>query len=112
MPRQRLKIDPGTVERLASINCSNAEIAAVIGCHVRTIERQFPEQIAKGRLTGKASLKRKMWEVAMAGNVPMMMWLSKIMLGYREDMKELGEGDEDVILETEWTRGDAKEDNS
>lgn len=85
MPKLRVKIEPGTVERLASINCSNAEIAAVIGCHVRTIERRYLDYVHRGREVGKSSLKRKMWDIAMSGNVPMLIWLSKVMLGYREE---------------------------
>lgn len=84
MARPKLEIDPNLVEELAGINCTVQEISAVIGCDKRTLERRFAAEIEKGRERGKSSLKRKMWETAQGGNVVMMIWLSKQMLGYTE----------------------------
>ncbi len=86
MARPKSKIDPEVVKKLASINCSYAEIAAVIGCDASTLTRRgFTQVIQKGRDIGKSSLKRKMWDIAINGNVTMCIWLSKIMLGYKEE---------------------------
>lgn len=85
MARPRLKIDLDQVEKLAAINCTNTEIAAVLGCDSSLLSKpRFSGVIAKGRERGKMSLKRKMWDTAMGGNVTMQIWLSKQMLGYTE----------------------------
>jgi len=81
--RPRLELDERQIHELASINCSLAEIAAVMDCAVSTLEN-YQEVIEKARNTGKQSLKRKQWEVAMSGNVTMLIWLGKIQLGQRD----------------------------
>lgn len=81
MARPKLEIDPAQVEKLAAIGCSMAEIGAVLSCSPDTLQRRFAAVIEKGREHGKASLKRKQYEVAMSGNVSMLIWLGKIKLG-------------------------------
>jgi hypothetical protein len=88
MARPRKDIKPEQVESLAAINCSYAEIAAVVGCDVSMLNRRFKQAIEKGRDQGKSSLKRKMWETAMNGNCTMMIWLSKQMLGYTDKVEQ------------------------
>lgn len=88
MARPKKDIDPDQVETLAGINCTVAEIAAVVKCDKRTLERRFAANIEKGREHGKSSLKRKMWDIAMGGNVTMCIWLSKQMLGYTDKVEE------------------------
>jgi hypothetical protein len=56
-------------------------MAAVLGCDEKTLSNRFSQAIKEGRETGKMSLKRKQWEVAMKGNVAMLIWLGKIQLG-------------------------------
>lgn len=53
------------VKVLSGMNCSHAEIAAVIQCNERTIRRKYARAVEEGRLNGKASLKRRMWQCAM-----------------------------------------------
>lgn len=85
MGRPRKEISEAQVESLAAINCSYAEIAAVVGCDVSMLNRRFKQVIEKGRDQGKSSLKRKMWDIAInKGNVTMCIWLSKQMLGYTD----------------------------
>lgn len=50
---------------LAGMNCSMDEIHAVVKIPVRSLQRKFGVVIDQGRLNGKASLKRKMWQCAM-----------------------------------------------
>lgn len=82
--RPKLVFDAATVGRLASIDCTMSEIAAVLGCSVDTLERNYAEVIRAGREKGTASLKRKQVEVAMKGNTMMLIWLGKQRLGQRE----------------------------
>ena len=82
--RPRLELDERQIHELASFNCSLDEIAAVMNCDVKTLTSNYSQVIEKARGTGKQSLKRKQWEVAMSGNVTMLIWLGKIQLGQRE----------------------------
>lgn len=75
------------VEKLAMINCSWVEIAAVIGLSEKTCRRRFDQAYKNGLGKGRSSLKRKMYEVAMKGNATMMIWLSKNMLGYADKVE-------------------------
>jgi hypothetical protein len=79
--RKLLKIDPRLVEKLAAIQCSHAEMAAVLGCSADTLERRFAAVIKKGRETGKSSLKRAQFKLALSGNPTMLIWLGKQYLG-------------------------------
>lgn len=73
------------IELLAGYGCTLEEIAAVAGCSARTLARRHADAIDRGRLLGKASLRRRMWDTAINdGNVTMMIWLSKTMLGMHE----------------------------
>lgn len=89
MGRPRKEISEAQVESLAAINCSYAEIAAVVGCDVSMLNRRFKQVIENGRDQGKSSLKRKMWDIAInKGNVTMCIWLSKQMLGYTDKVEQ------------------------
>lgn len=81
MARPRLEIDTDQVTKLAALDCTNAEIAAVVGISIGTLERRCRQEIADGREQGKASLRRKQWEIAMKGNPTMLIWLGKQRLG-------------------------------
>ena len=104
MARPRKKIDPAQVEKLAAINCSYAEAAAVLGCSPDTIQRRFAAVFKKGREQGRMSLKRKMWDHAMNGNTTMMIWLSKQMLGYTDKLEQKQKIDqtEKQVIEVQW----------
>lgn len=70
------------LEKLASIHCTNTEMAAFFGCDSSLLSKpKYSELILKGRERGKISLRRKMMDTAMNGNVTMQIWLSKQYLG-------------------------------
>lgn len=81
MARTPKPIDPDQVKKLASIGLSNAEIGAVLDCSPDTIERRFKGIMKAGREHRNASLRRKQFEVAIAGNPTMLIWLGKQFLG-------------------------------
>ena len=60
------------------------EIARICHCSVDTLERRFMDEIEFGRADAKSSLKRKQFEVAMSGSVPMLIWLGKVWMNQRE----------------------------
>lgn len=103
MGRPRKNIDPREVENLAAIDCSYAEMAAVLGCNASTLTRRFAQAIQNGRARGCASLKRTQFSVAVGrpatydakGNLlsparepnpTMLIWLGKIRLRQVESL--------------------------
>ena len=88
--RKRIPIDQKVFENLCSIQCTLAEIAAVIGCSEDTIERWcvrtykegFAETYKKKSQKGKASLRRLQFKHAET-NPTMAIWLGKQWLGQR-----------------------------
>ena len=87
MARPRLSIDPAQVEELAAIMCTQAEMATVLGCSVKTLERRFGRAIEKGKARAATSLRRKQWQLAEKGNVTMLIWLGKQYLGQRDRLE-------------------------
>jgi hypothetical protein len=99
-PREFSDEQVATIRKLAGIQCSLEEIAAwpTIDCSVDTLERRFAEVIEKGRLEGRASLKRTQFAKAVGYAVErkdgtvytrepdttMLIWLGKVVLGQRE----------------------------
>lgn len=84
MARPKKEINEDQVFKLAAINCSLAEMAAVLDCSEDTLGRRFADVIKKGRENGRMSLKRKQYETAMGGNVTMMIWLGKQLLDQKD----------------------------
>ena len=85
--RPKAQLDAGMIERLASIGCPNSEIAAVVGCSVATLDRNYVDVIHKGRENLKTRLRKKQIEVALTGNVSMLIWLGKQILGQSEKVE-------------------------
>jgi len=86
--RPPIQIDPEIVKNLAMIQCTTEEIASVLGVSKDTLERRFAATIKEGRETGRSSLRRHMWKKVEGGNVVMMIWLSKQILGMRDKVDQ------------------------
>ena len=83
--RPRINIDLDIVGNLASIGCTQEEIASVVGVSARTLQRNFADIIDRFKNKGKASLRKKMWDKAIKkDNTHMQIWLSKNELGMKE----------------------------
>lgn len=95
MAPKRKAIDYDIVRKLASIGCTDREIAAVVEltpehfCRRQKKDPHLRPAIEAGRETGKASLRRMQWEKAKSGNPALLIWLGKQLLGQR-DRHELG----------------------
>lgn len=95
MARPRFEIDWGVFDELCDIQCTQEEIAQVIGCSVDTIQRavkrdkklSFAEYYKKASAGGKTSLRRFQWSAAKKGSVPMMIWLGKQYLGQSDKVE-------------------------
>lgn len=113
--RPRKPVDKDLIYKLAAIHCSNPEISSIVGISVDTLQRKYNDIIHAGKDSGKQKLRRKMWESAMNGNVTMMIWLSKNILGYTdsvlvsEEKKPLPWSDEDTTTVEPITAPDAEE---
>lgn len=81
MGRPLKEIDADQVERLASIGCTQDEIAGFFGVDQSTISRRFASEMALGASRCKISLRRRQWKAAGGGNVPMLIHLGKQILG-------------------------------
>ena len=66
MARPKFKIDYDIVRKLASIMCTEKEIASFLGCDERTLQRdaEFCRIFKEGKETGKMSLRRMQWKLA------------------------------------------------
>jgi len=90
-PIKRYKtIDRDLVYKLACIQCSDQEIAEVVGTTASTLRKRFGSLLDKGKQEGKKSLRRAMWEKAINGDTRVAIFLSKQYLGFR-DTPEDGE---------------------
>lgn len=86
--RPKLQIDGESVYQLALIHCTIPEIASVLRCDQSVIKDRFSTDLHRGHESGQMSMKRKMHEVAMSGDVKMLIWLSKQRLKYRDSQPD------------------------
>jgi len=84
MARPPIEIDGAIVEKLAEVGCKLDEIADYFGCSHDTIERRFASELTKGRSSLKMSLRQWQLKKAKEGNVVMLIWLGKQMLGQQD----------------------------
>jgi hypothetical protein len=114
--RPRAKIDLEQIQSLAQIQCTDYEIALVIGVSERTIERRkaaggsFLEAYEKGRAEGRTSLRKWQFSVAKAKNTTMLIWLGKQYLN-QSDKQDLLSGGQPFRF-TIAINGEHKEDES
>ena len=81
-------IDIDEVEKLATIQCTDEEIACWFKMARETFSRnKTPEiqaAIDRGKANGRSSLRRAQYRAAMAGNATMLVWLGKQLLGQKD----------------------------
>ena len=98
-PRVNFSDKLSLVRKLASIQCTDEEIAAGLGCSQDTLARgrkrepDLDAAILEGRAKGRMSLRRAQYRKAMEGNPAMLIWLGKQVLGQREraDLEDMDE---------------------
>lgn len=120
MGRPKIEINWFEFDKLCAIQCSLREIAGWFDCSEDTIERRvkethdvtFAEYFDQKRGKGKIALRRKQYDVAMNGNVSMLIWLGKQYLD-QSDKQETSSSHivkyEDIIKNLEVTNGSEKE---
>ena len=90
MARPKIKVDEKQIETAASIGCTQDEIAVLVGCSVRTIQTRtdLHDAYERGMAKMRTSLRRMQWKKACEGNVTMMIWLGKQVLGQKDRVEE------------------------
>jgi hypothetical protein len=82
------ELDEKLIADLASIQCTNEEIAAIVDCSVDTLSRRFADLIEKNRKAGHCSLRRSQWVKALkghSGDTVMLKHLGKVYLGQGDE---------------------------
>lgn len=98
--RPKKEIDYNLVENLCKLQCTGEEIASALNIDYKTLNLRindkykmgFSQYYKKASAGGKMSLRRKQMEVAMSGNVSMLIWLGKQYLG-QSDHQEINVAD-------------------
>ena len=94
--RPRIDINWEEFDKLCSLQCTLDEVAMYFDCSPDTIERRVQEKYDRTwtevydekRGAGKIAIRRKQFQVALRGNVRMLIWLGKQWLGQR-DMQDI-----------------------
>lgn len=84
MPR----IDRDMVVRMAEVGLTYQEIASVLGVPVARLTRKYRKDIELGHQKRNASLRRRQYEMAMSGDVKMLIWLGKQYLDQKDKLEE------------------------
>ena len=103
--RPRIEFDLEAVEGLGRIGATAPEMAHILPASQSTIEHRmadrdsdFSKAYEKGRSLLNGSLRRKQIQVAMSGNVTMLIWLGKQVLG-QTDRAQLEHGGRVVFVD-------------
>lgn len=75
------------LKKMAQRHSSDREMAHFLGCSVDTLELNFSELIHKEKSKGKMSLRDAQFKAAMGGNIAMLIWLGKVILGQTEKIE-------------------------
>ena len=83
------QLDYKKLDAMCAIHCTGEECAAILGIDYDTLNRAlkrdgnkgFAEYFAQKGSSGKMSLRRKQYDLAIEGNSTMLIWLGKQWLG-------------------------------
>jgi len=98
--RPKIKLDYELIKKLATIQCTQEEIASVVGVHRSTLLRnkEFCDIYKKGQEEGKMSLRRLQWKAANVGNTTMLVWLGKQYLGQKDKSELSGDSNQPLVV--------------
>lgn len=82
--RDKKVVPQPEVEHLASLGCSDRDIAEYFGVSESTLRYNFSSELIKGRHQLKTSLRQAQLRVALDGNPTMLIWLGRNILGQNE----------------------------
>lgn len=106
MPRPKINIDWKHVTELLKAQCDNHAIARQLGCSPDIIYKKCAEdngvswqEFAQSKKAdGKEALRKKMYDIALNGNVTMCIWLSKQYLGFTDKVEKQLSSDENMLI--------------
>lgn len=81
-------VPPRDIYELASIGCTDREIARWFDVDENTLRYNFSDILEKGREDLKHSLRRAQIKSALGGNATMLIWLGKNLLGQSDNPNE------------------------
>lgn len=95
MGRPLIEINWKEFDKLCTLQCTKREIASWFDCSEDTIERAikrvhnttFAVYFEQKRGVGQIALRRKQYEAAMGGNVPLLIFLGKNYLGQSNEQE-------------------------
>lgn len=79
--RPKVELDKDQIYKLALMHCTMQEMADFFKVDVKTLRTNYSQELTKGKAEGKIRLRKKQFEVAEKGNVSMLIWLGKQVLG-------------------------------
>lgn len=85
-----MAVDTSLLRDLAAHSLTQEECASILGCSVDTLQRHHLAVYRAGLQDCCASLRRKQFELAQAGNVTMLIWLGKNLLGQADKQEVTG----------------------
>ena len=102
--RPKVKVDAKKVKALAAIGCTQDEIATIVGCSVRTLQRNFVAAIKSGSDMVRVSIRRHQLKLALSANgtpgkSTMLIWLGKQYLSQRNNQDVEHTGDVCVVTQ-------------
>ena len=99
---KKYNLDTKQIEQLASFGCTDTEMEAFFDIPRTTLVRNYGQYITKGRESGKIRLRQYQWASAKKGNVAMLIWLGKQLLGQSDKqditLNELPDGFDTTII--------------
>lgn len=87
------------VEKLGSMGCTQSEAAGFFEISLDTFKRRLKDQPGvreawdRGKEKGRVELRQAQWDLAKKGNVAMLIWLGKQLLG-QKDKSDFSSGGE------------------
>lgn len=97
-PKPKYGIEEDRVYYLASIGCSQTDIAKFYGCSPDLIQKSYSESFAKGNEEGKQRLRILQWKAAEEGSASMLIWLGKQYLGQSDKVENTNKTVEPVQI--------------
>tara|TARA_S200002703_G_C3684118_1_gene210019 strand:+ start:153 stop:455 length:303 start_codon:yes stop_codon:yes gene_type:complete len=85
---KKYKIDTIQLQKLATLGCTNKEMGDFFGCSADLLEKSYSEFLTKGRAEQKMRLRQLQWKACENGNVSMLIFLGKNMLGQQDRIEE------------------------
>ena len=107
MARPKTEIDFKLVDEYLQAQCSGAAIAGLLGICPETLYSAIEEKYKLGfsvysaqkKAEGKEILRKSLWDMAMKGNVPIAIWLSKQYLGMSESLEKLSDEALELVVD-------------